>query len=664
VPGRPLTQTLIDALRPKQVLLLLDNCEHLLAACTQLTETLLQACPELRMLASSREALGLMGEQSYRVPPLSLPEPGQLPPLERLQAFEAVQLFTDRAVLGEATFALTAANAASVVQVCQRLDGIPLAIELAAARVKALPVEQIAARLDDRFRLLTGGSRTALPRHQTLRALIDWSYDLLTEAERALLRRLSVFAGGWTLEAAEAVGVPKGAEEWEVLDWLTSLVEKSLVLYEGAEGTPGRALTAEGFTPSATGPVEGGEARYRLLETVRQYARDRLLEAGEAEAVRGQHRDWFLALAEEAAPELYRPEQVAWLDRLETEHDNFRVALEWSGKHDPEGELRLAGALWWFWMVRGYLGEGRARLGAALQAAERHVELRRSEARARALDGAGALANLQGDYAEARPLLEESLTIFRERGDKQDIALCLTHLGFTAYEQGDYALARSLLEESLAILREEGSQRFIADCLDYLGLVAYEQGDYAEARSLFEESLTVSRDGGNKWGIALCVSGLGLVAYEQDDYAEARSLFEESLTIRRELGYTWGIAFSLTHLGLLACVQGDYAGAGSLFEESLAIYRDLGNKQGIAESLESLARLAAQGREWERAARLWGVAALREAIGAPPAPNRREEWERELGAARAALGEEAFAASWAEGRAMALEQAIAYALAE
>jgi predicted ATPase/DNA-binding SARP family transcriptional activator/class 3 adenylate cyclase len=640
-PGRALPQTLVDTLRPRQVLLLLDNCEHVLPACAQLTESLLQACPRLRVLATSREALGLLGEQSYRVPPLSLPEPRRLPSLERLQEFEAVQLFTDRAGLGQATFALTAANAASVVQVCQRLDGMPLAIELAAARVKALPVEKIHQLLDDMFRLLTGGSRTALPRHQTLRATIDWSYHLLTEVERVLLRRLSVFAGGWTLAAAEAVCAPEGVETWEVLDLLTSLVEKSLVLYE----------------------ERGGEGRYRLLETVRQYARDRLLEAGEAEAVQRRHRHWFLALAEAAAPELLGTEQVAWLERLEADHDNFRTALERSGQHEPEGALRLAGALWHFWMVRGYLGEERERLGAALQAAEGHEELRRSVTRARALDGAGVLANLQGDYTEARPLLEESLAIFREQGDKQGIALCLSHLGFTAYQQGDYSEARSLLEESLATLSELGDKGDIAFSLMHLGSVAYEQGDYAEAHSLYEEGLTISRDGGNKWGIALSVSGLGLIAYEQGDYAKARSLFEESLTIRRELGYTWGIAFSLNHLGLLACVQGDYAGAGSLFEESLAIYRDLGNKQGIAESLESLARLAAQGREWERAVRLWGAAAaLRDAIGAPRSPLWRAEWERDLGATRAALGEEAFAAVWAAGRALPLEEAVAYAL--
>src|SRR5713226_5481995 len=304
-PGRPLTATLTDYLRSKSLLLVLDNCEHLLEAGAQLADALLRSCPRLRLLASSREGLGIGGEQTYRVPSLSLPDARHLPPLERLRDFEAVQLFADRARLSQATFAVTQANALSVAQVCQRLDGIPLAIELAAARVKALSVEKLNERLDDMFRLLTGGSRTALPRQQTLRALIDWSYDLLSPSEGALLRRLSVFAGGWTLEAAEAVCAGEGVEEWEVLDLLTSLVEKSLVLYE----------------------ERGGEGRYRLLETVRQYARDRLLEAGEAEAVRGRHLGFVLRLAEEAEPKLSGPEQVVWLDRLEAEHDNLRAAL-------------------------------------------------------------------------------------------------------------------------------------------------------------------------------------------------------------------------------------------------------------------------------------------------------------------------------------------------
>jgi predicted ATPase len=334
-PVRPLTETLVDYLQPKVLLLILDNCEHLLTASAQLANALLRSCPRLRMLASSRQGLGIAGERTYRVPSLSLPQPRPLPPVERLTDYEAVRLFVERAVFTQPSFAITDQNAPAVAQVCERLDGIPLAIELAAARVKALPVEKLNERLDDMFRLLTGGSRTALPRQQTLRALIDWSYDLLSEPERALLRRLSAFAGGWTLEAAEAVGVGEGVEEWEVLDLLTSLVEKSLVLYEEREG----------------------EGRYRLLETVRQYARDRLLESEEGEAVRTRHLEFFLHWAE----------QGPGLERLETEHDNLRAALAWSGaQRQGDVGLRLGGAMGGFWHVRGYWTEGRERLAGVL----------------------------------------------------------------------------------------------------------------------------------------------------------------------------------------------------------------------------------------------------------------------------------------------------------
>jgi predicted ATPase/class 3 adenylate cyclase len=346
-PGRSPTQTLLEHLRRRAVLLLLDNCEHLLLACAQLAEDVLRGCPQLRLLATSREGLGIMGEQTYVVPSLSLPDPRQLPPLDRLQEFEAVQLFADRAALSRPAFAVTPGNAGAVAQVCHRLDGIPLAIELA-ARVKVLPVEQLAERIDEMYRLLTRGSRTALPRQQTLRALIDWSYDLLSEKERALLRRMSVFAGGWTLAAAEAVCAGDGIAAVEMLGLLAQLVEKSLVQPE---------------EPGSCAERGCGEVRYRLLETVRQYARERLLEVGEAAAVRGQHRDWCLSLAERAEPMLTGPEQDEWHERLEREHDNLRAALEWCVESgEAEAGLRLAGALWWFWQVGGYLGEGRERL--------------------------------------------------------------------------------------------------------------------------------------------------------------------------------------------------------------------------------------------------------------------------------------------------------------
>jgi predicted ATPase/class 3 adenylate cyclase len=379
-PGRSLTETLTDYLRSRALLLLLDNCEHLLAACAQLADALLRGCPHLRILATSREALGIGGEQTFRVPSLSAPDPRQLPSLERLHEYEAVRLFTDRAILGQPTFAVTTANAAAVAQVCQRLEGIPLALELAAARVRALSVEQIAARLDDRVRLLTGGIRTALPRQQTLRALIDWSYDLLSEPERALLRRLSVFAGSWTLEAAEEICSGAEVESWEMIDLLTRLVEKSLVVYE----------------------EWNGRARYRLLETVREYARERLLEIDDGEALQKRHRDSFLSLAEAARQRLTGPEQGEWLERLEMEHDNLRAALEWSVE---QGEstiaLRFGNALGLFWYYRGHLVEGWRRMAELLSLADKDTGCD-AAVRARALTEGAVLVGRLGDHGAAR----------------------------------------------------------------------------------------------------------------------------------------------------------------------------------------------------------------------------------------------------------------------
>jgi non-specific serine/threonine protein kinase len=671
-PGRPLTETLIEFLRPKALLLLLDNCEHLVEAGAPLAQALLLACPGLRILATSREALGVAGEQPFPVPPLSLPGLGvrcwglgvgegvrsvrtpnpqhpspstehatpnpQRPTPDTLLQYEAVRLFAERATLSQPRFTLCAANGAAVAEICCRLDGIPLAIELAAARLKVLSVEQIAARLDDVFRLLTGGSRTALPRHQTLRATMDWSYDLLSPPERVLLRRLSVFAGGWTLEAAEAVGVGDGIEEWEVLDLLTSLVGKSLILYE----------------------ERGGEGRYRLLETVRQYARERLLDSAETAAVWDRHLAWAAMLAERAGPELRGPRQGEWLERLEREHDNLRAALRWPGAPgQAEAGLRLCGALWLFWDVRGYWTEGREHLARllALPGAEA-----RTAARAEALSGAGVLAWLQNDWGAARALHEESLTIFRELGDKQGVANSLRLLGEVARDQGDWGAARALLEDGLAIFRELGNKWGIAWSLRALGWVAFEQGDCGAARALLEQSLAIHRDLGDKWGIAWSLRALGWVAFEQGDCGAARAFSEEGLPLFRALGNKEGAAGTLMNLGGVAREQGDYPVARSLFEECLAIFRELGQREGIVRGLGGLAVVAAAHGQPERAARLFGAAeGLREGIGAPlPRADRAEH--RSITAVRAALGEEAFAAAWAEGRAMGLPQAVEYAM--
>jgi predicted ATPase/class 3 adenylate cyclase len=637
-PGRPLPDTLIDALRPKRLLLILDNCEHLVEASASLAHALLRGCPELHVLATSRAALGLVGETIWRVPSLAAPDPHQHETVEQLTQYLAVQLFIDRARESRPGFKVTNATAPAVAQLCYRLDGIPLAIELAAARVRALSVEQLMERLDDRFRLLTGGSRTALPRQQTLRAALDWSFDLLSDQERALLRRVSVFAGGWTLEAAEAVC--GGVGEWEEgLDLLTALVEKSLVGFE----------------------EPGGEARYRLLETIRQYAHERLVESAEVEALQDRHQQYYLRLAEAAEPQLTGPDQTRWLARLEADHDNLRAAFDrTTAGNGGEAALRLAVALWRFWYVRGYSSEGRERLALVLSKA---VAVDPTASRAKALNGAGALAFLQGDYGAARSLYEESLAIWRALGERQGIAASLGNLGLLAHRQANFAAARTLHEESLAIRRELGSPQGIAASLSSLGLVADSQGDSAAARALHEESLAIRRELGDRLGIAICLNNLGNVAQAEGEYPAARALYEESLAIKRELGDRRGIATSLNNMGNVANEQGEYLAARALFEESLAIRRELGDQLGAAESLEGLGELARATGRPARAIRLWGAtSAVRERIGAPLTPEEHADQERLLAAARAALGEEAFAAAWAAGRAMPLEQAIAAAL--
>ena len=691
--GKSIQGTLVEALKTKRLLLVLDNCEHLIEACASLAADLLRSCPGVHLLASSREALNVTGEQIYRVPSLSLPDPKRAQTVESLSQFEAVRLFIERARAVQPSFAVTDENASAVTQVCLRLDGIPLAIELAAARVRSLSVEEVNTRLDQRFRLLTGGARNALPRQQTLRALIDWSYDLLTPPEKTLLCRLSVFAGGWTLAAAEGVCSGGAIEDFEVLDLLTGLADKSLAVYEGG--------------------AEGGAGRYRLLESVRQYAGDRLGERGEAEAVQGRAASWFLALAEEAEPQLRGPEQASWLGRLEAEHDNLRASLAWEERRAEGGEdgLRLVGALWLFWWVRGHFTEGRQWLGRALARTtpgavglEDAGVWEASAARAKALDGSGHLARMQGDYADARALYGGSLALSRRLGDQPRIAGSLNNLGLVASEQGDYTGARALYEESLTILRQLGGQQRIALSLINLGMVAFNRGDYAGARALYEESLTILRPLGDQQGIALSLTNLGNVAWGQGDYAGARAMFEESLTIQRQLGDQWGIAGSLINLGEVARYQGDYAGAQALYEEGLTILRPLGEQRflanalgnlgmvasaqgdyaaaralmeesltirrqlrdqsGIAGSLEDMAIVAQGQSQPSRAARFGGAAsALRESIGSPRPPAFQEEADKTMASAREALGEDTFAAAWDAGQAMSWEQAVEYALA-
>lgn len=637
--GQPTLTALAEAMKSRTLLLILDNCEHVVGACAQLAETLLRACTAIRILATSREALGIAGEVAWRVPSLSLPQPHELASVDslaRITQYEAVRLFVERAETASSDFRVTPHNVGAIVQICRRLDGIPLAIELAAARVKVLSVEQIAARLDDRFRLLTGGSRTALPRQQTLRAMMDWSYELLNDRERMLFRRLSAFAGGFTLEAVEAVCADEQILPHEILDLLTNLVSKSLVVFEERDG----------------------EARYRLLETVRQYARDKLLETGEAARIRTLHRDWFLAFAERAEGALQGPDQALWLKRLETEHDNLRAALEWSS-NDAEIGLRLAGALWFFWYLRGYVSEGRDWLRQFLQRAEQAP----SPLRAKALYGTSMLARAQDDYAQATALLEESLKLYRALKDNRGVASVLGNLGVIAFARGDYARATKLHEESLEHFRELGDRVGIASALSELGNIALYQNDIARAERLLEESLALSRAAQDDQGVALALRRLGAVLFQKGEHARAKALLQESLELYRGLGAVPGLASVLNSLGMVALSEGDVRRAEALLCESLIKYRDVGDKWHIALCLDRLARVAAAQGDWRRAAQLLGAEeALRETIGAPLPPSEHDGREETLQRAHERLGEELFAAAWADGYAMKLDQAIALAL--
>ncbi len=596
-PGRSSSETLADYLRPKSLLLILDNCEHLLSNCAQLAHTLLRGCPTLRILATTREGLGIAGEMTYRIPSLSLPDPERLPPPQGLMEYEAVRLFAERAAFSKPGFKVDSSNSAAVAKVCHRLDGIPLAIELAAARVKALSVEAIALRVDDRFRLLTGGSRTALPRHQTLRATMDWSYELLSEQERALLRKLSVFVGGFTLEAAERV-CGDGKDESDVLNFLTDLVNKSLVAFDEQQG----------------------QGRYRLLETVRQYGWERLVESGEDADARRRHRDYYLALAEQAELELRGPDQGAWLKRLDTEYDNLRVAIDWSRMEGGtlEGGLRLAGALYFFWEVRG-LSEGHEWLEGMLAQAKGISPA----VRAKALNAAAFVAHRRGDNERIAALSGEALTLFRALGD------------------------------------EPGS----AFALHFLAHAAELQGNYAQAIEAMEECLALSRSAGDKWWLAASLNCLGEIVLRQGDSGRAVALGEESLRLARELGDTRQVAGALRHLGIVAGLQGDYERSEAMLKESLAQFWQLGYKFRSSHCLLELGRSACGLGHFERGARLFGAVATLRQITGVGLPYGQAEGDRAMTALRSALGDAAFAAAWAEGWAMTSQQAIEYALA-
>ena len=636
-PGHPLLENLLDALRDKEALLILDNCEHLIDAAARLADALLGTCARLRVLATSREPLGVMGELGWLVPSLSVPDAQQSPPIEELEGYESARLFADRASEKHLGFEFTPENARAVAQVCARLEGIPLAIELAAATIGLLSAEQISERLGHSLKLLTGGERTADHRHQTLRAALDWSHELLGEPEQALFKRLSVFAGGFTLEAAESVGTGGGIEKEDVLALLTTLVEKSLVVAEES--------------------WERG-ARYRLLEPLKQYAQEKLRASMEDAAVWCRHTEFFLALAEGVEPELSGPRQAEWLDLLETEHDNFRAALSWALEREIGLGARMACALCRFWHTRGYLSEGRRCLEAVARSDVMPVTVR-----AKALDGLGWIAEPQGDYERARVAYEESLRLYRSANDERGAANALGDLGSLALDRGDYEKATSLLEESLTLHRKLGSKEEVVGVLDSLGVLASAKGDREQSMAFFGEALALSRGTGNVRRNATSLGNFGFTMLVHGDPEQATELLEESRALFRDIGDSSNVAISLMYSALAALARGNHERVRALSEESLKLLRKAEDRQHIADWLEIMAGGAGARGQVHRAARLWGAAqALREDIGVHLQPEVRRLLDPYLATARASLGEVAWQARLAEGRAMMPEQAIEDAL--
>jgi predicted ATPase len=821
----PLEARLVARLSDGAPLLALDNCEHVLDAAAEVVQALLQHCPELHVLATSRQRLGLPGEVAWRVPSLPVPEPGEWsmvdgqwfmaepaaiphqrstinPQPSALLEFAAVRLFVERAAAAREGFRLASRDEAEAVcLICRRLDGIPLAIELAAARVRVLTPSQIAARLDDRFHLLTTGARGGLPRHQTLRALIDWSYDQLPEAEAGLLRQLAVFAGGWTLEAAESVGAfsagyreqpdptapsrhptPDTLHPDTVLDLLDALVDRSLVLAEevgearrpsaashslGVPWAPGgEAGTAEGHRREAVvdevviagGRAPGdGELRYRMLETVREYALEKLRERGEEEAARATHLACFLCLAEAVGPDLRGPDPGAALTQLEAERDNLRAALRFSAEHEAfrisaspltadgepltagEAGLRLGAALWPFWETRGYLSEGRHHLRAALK----RSSLPDSAERAQALLGAARLAQHQFDLDEAETFGQESLERFRSLGDTRGMAAALLGLGEVAIERGDLTTAGSrlsegleasrqsgwtrgsaymlvrlggvagilgenararasveegralaealgdaptlalafhqlanqaegegddarvgpLLEQSLEISRRLGHKRVAAVTLISLGHLAERQGDRSRAISFLERAMATYREIGSRMHLLWTLLDLGSVHYRGGVYASARAMYEESLGMSRELHHPYWIAAASNNLGMACFHLGDPVRAQALHREALALYQSCGSAEGIVWALERLGVVAAKHGDPQQAARLLGAAsAARAEFGKESTAWEASDLKEAAAAVREKLGPEAWETAWQAGRAMAREEAIAFAL--
>jgi len=631
-PGHTILATLANHLAEKQVLLILDNCEHLVQASASLVESLLLACPNLHVLATSREMLGVGGEQAFYVPSLTLPETQVSLSVDVALQSEAVKLFVERSKAVAPNFILTEENVSAVVQVCRQLDGIPLAIELVTARLKLMPVQQIADHIGDAFRLLTGGVRTAMPRHQTLQALMDWSYNLLTGSEKTLFRRLAVFAGGWTMEAAERVGVGEDIEASDVFDLLAHLVDKSLMRVEEL----------------------GNVARYRFLETVRQYAMAKLAESGEADIVRRRHAEYYVSLDEDAF--IPKPE---WYSEMELEYDNLLAALSWSKSVRGEWELRFRltqlFSKYSYW--HGSWNEERKWLEDAIGHPEA-INFPREQALLYSY--LAQVLSMQGNYEASEKHHTQVLSYAREVSDRPGIAWELHWLGHNAREHDDVTAARARLEESVGIFQELGEEAIIAMSRNTLAGAAILQGDISLAKSMLEENLVLARKVGVVVTIGWSLNHLGHVAQLEGKFEKAAQLHEESLPLFQQVGLqNEGTIWAHQSLGETFLAQGKALLAAAHFTEALTTCQDLGERAGLAWCLAGLAGVAALNEEPERASWLWGAAeALRRSIGAREAPASHTTHERLKSEARQQLGEEVFNTKWAEGEAASMEDAI------
>jgi predicted ATPase len=682
--GEAIEATLRAFLRSRRLLLVLDNFEHLVNAAPLIAD-LLATAPGLQILATSRTPLRITGEHELQIPPLGLPSEEQGLRPEDALASEAVRLFVDRARAVRGDFALTEANVETIAAICRRLDGLPLAIELAAARVRLLSPEAILARLDNRLGLLTGGGRDRPERQQTLRAAIAWSHDLLDPDVQTLFRRLAVFVGGWTLEAAETIVSYVDGPALSVLDGLETLNDNSLIRLD--ESVRGERLT---------------DPRFDMLQTIHEFAWEQLAISGEEAALRDAHAQYYVSVASEAAPHLTGAQVASWLDRLDTDFDNLRAALRWlEDRNDSDRAIQLAASLWRFWWLRGHVSEGREQLEAALAIAG---TTNSTDVRAEALDGAGVLAETQGDYQSAESLHQEALTLSLQSADTAGIARAKGNLGVVAFDRGDRDRAHSLLEESLELAQDAGDNQLIATALNDLGRVALERGELERAESLYRESLALRRASGSESGIARALTNLGVVALELGDFERACELYEESLSLYREVGDRWGAAGALNGLAVATRSGGDAGGAMEPFQESLELFEATGDARNSALALLNLADVARDTGDLDRsaayyrdaiagfealdldtevadglaglagvlasegrfaiAARLLGAASKWVSGKTEAALFESEQVRADVGSIRTALGDDDFNASWAAGRELSLGTIIAETSAE